>query len=103
MPTGNKGMINQLSNTYIVHHCARFTEEPKELHVKALRWLTRYLIDTKDKGFKMKLDPSKGMEVFVDANFSGNWDKNDTENVDTARSRHGSIMKYMGYPIVWKS
>ena len=51
----------------------------------------------------MKPDPSKGMEIFVDADFSGNWDKNDSDNKDTARSRHGYIIKYMGCPIVWKS
>ena len=51
----------------------------------------------------MKLDPLKGMEIFVDADFSGNWDKNDSDNKDTARSRHGYIIKYMGCPIVWKS
>ena len=27
----------------------------------------------------MKPDPSKGMEVFADADFSENWDKNDTK------------------------
>ena len=38
----------------------------------------------------------------MDADFAFNWDKNDSNNPDTARSRHGYIIKFMGYPIVWK-
>ena len=70
------GKLNYLEKStgsnisYIVHQCARFTEESKEKHAKALRWWTRYFICTKDKGFIMKQDPSKGMEVYIDANFS---------------------------------
>ena len=52
-----KGTRSDIS--YIVHQCARFTEEPKESHAKALRWLTRYLIGTKEKGFVMRPDASK--------------------------------------------
>ena len=96
-----KGTRSDIS--YIVHQCARFTEEPKESHAKVLRWLTRYLIKTKEKGFVMRPDTTKGIEVFVDADFAGNWDKHDTANSDTARSRHGYIIKYMNCPIVWKS
>ena len=44
-----------------------------------------------------------GLEVFVDADFAGNYDKSDTQNSDTARSRHGYIIRYNGCPIVWKS
>ena len=41
--------------------------------------------------------------MFVDADFAGNWDKNETWDRDTARSRHGYIMSYHGCPIIWKS
>ena len=103
------GKLNYLEKStrcdisYITHQCARFTEEPKESHAKALRWLSRYLKGTRNKGLIMKPDESRGLELYVDADFAGNWDKNDTSNVDTARSRHGYIIKYMGCPIVWKS
>ena len=96
-----KGTRSDIS--YIVHQCARFVEDPKESHAKALRWLARYLVGSRNKGFIMKPDRSKGMEVYVDADFAGNWDRKDTQNRDTARSRHGYIIKYMGCPVVWKS
>ena len=42
--------------------------------------------------------------MYVDADFSGNWDPSSPErDRDTARSRHGFIIAYMGAPIVWKS
>ena len=74
-----------------------------EIHAKAIRWLARYLKATRTEGFIMSPDLTKGIEVFVDADFAGNWDRNDSANVDTARSRHGYIIKVHGCPIVWKS
>ena len=90
--------------SYITHQCARFVEHPKESHAKAVRWLGRYLRATKGKGLILKPDSSRDLEVFVDADFSGNWDSKDAaQNRDTARSRHGYIISYRGCPIIWKS
>ena len=96
-----KGTRSNIS--YITHQCARFSESPKNSHAKALRWLARYLKGTKEKGLILNPDKTKGIELFVDADFAGNWDKADSANPDTARSRHGYIVKFMGCPIVWKS
>jgi hypothetical protein len=38
----------------------------------------------------------------VDADFSGNWDPKDTQDWDTAQSRHGYIITYAGCAILWK-
>jgi hypothetical protein len=43
------------------------------------------------------------LEVYVDADFAGNFDKNESHLRDTARSRHGYIIMYEGVPITWKS
>ena len=45
------------------------------------------------------------MEVFVDASFAGNRDKQDTQtgDRDTARSRHEYIILYYGCLLIWKS
>ena len=89
---------------YITHQCARFAENPKESHAKAIRWLARYLKGTRDKGLIIKPVPGKGLEVYVDADFSGNWDpKAPEKDRDTARSRHGYIINFEGCPIIWKS
>ena len=49
-------------------------------------------------------DSSLGLEVYVDADFAGNWNRDEApHDQDMARSRHGYIIKYMGCPIVWNS
>ena len=88
---------------YIVHQCARFSISPKVEHTRAIRWLGRYLRQTKDKGMILRPDRSKGLELFVDADFAGNWDPENTADIDTARSRHGYIIKCANCPVIWKS
>ena len=43
------------------------------------------------------------LEVYVDADFAGNWDKKETHDLDTARLRHGYVVMYKGCTITWKS
>ena len=83
---------------------ACFSASPKVEHGKATKWLGRYLLGTKDKGIILTPDPSKGMEIYADADFAGAWDpKLAGEDIDTARSRHGYIITYAGVPLLWKS
>jgi hypothetical protein len=86
-----------------VHQCARFSIDPKMEHASAVRWIARYLKGTRDKGFIIRPDDT-GLEVFVDADFSGNWDEEIAHfDKDTARSRHGYFIMFSGCPIVWAS
>ena len=85
--------------SYAVHQCARFVSDPKVEHGEAVRWLARYLSGTRDKGTIMKPMPSKELEVYVDANFCGDWCPDEAaRDRDTARSRHGYIINYAGCP-----
>ena len=74
------GKLNYLEKTtrsdisYITHQCARFTSDPKKEHGNAIRWLGRYLKATRDQGYILKPIKGKGLELYVDADFSGNWD-----------------------------
>ena len=87
-----------------VHQCARFTAEPKIQHGKAVKHIGRYLAGTASKGIIYKPDVTKSLECFVDADFSGNWNKQDAAtDMDTARSRTGYIIQYAGCPIAWGS
>ncbi|CAJ1929167.1 unnamed protein product [Cylindrotheca closterium] len=88
---------------YIVHQCARFSTCPKKEHGKAVRWLARYLKGIKDKGLILRPDRTKGLEVYVNADFAGNWDPKEYEDCNTARSRHGYFINFAGCPILWKS
>ena len=90
--------------SYATHMLARFSTCPKVEHGLAAKWLGRYLLGTKDKGIILTPDPTKGMEVYCDADFAGAWDpKLAGEDIDTARSRHGYIITYAGIPLLWKS
>jgi len=89
---------------YAVHQCARFVSDPKKEHGDAVRWLGRYLLGTRDKGTIMRPMTNKDLEVFVDASFCGDWDpKEAATDRDTARSRHGYIIRYANCPLLWKS
>ena len=89
---------------YSVHQCARFSESPKREHGNAVKWIGRYLLGTKDKGLIIRTDWSKGLELYVDSDFAGNWDKQLAgTDIDTARSRHGYVLMYAGAPILWQS
>ena len=91
--------------SFATHRCARFVADPKKSHARAVQWLGCYLLHSKRKGIRFRVDITHGLEVFVDASFAGNWDKQDaqTGDRDTARSRHGYIILYYGCPLIWKS
>jgi hypothetical protein len=64
----------RLDIAYATHQIARFVSKPKVEHTKAVKWLTRYLMGTRDRGYLIKPDPDKSVEIYVDADFAGNWD-----------------------------
>jgi hypothetical protein len=56
-----------------------------------------------DSGYFLQPNPTKGLEVFVDASFLGDWDPTIAwEDRDTARSCHGYVIMYVNCHIVTK-
>lgn len=103
------GMLNYLERStrldlsYSVHQCARFSEEPKTEHGKAIKWLGQYLKGNKDKGITLPVK-NEDLVVWVDTDFVGNWEREIAMNDrDTSRSRHGYVITYLGVPISWAS
>ena len=104
------GKLNYLEKSsrpdisYITHQAARFQADPKKEHGQALMWLGRYLAGTKNKGLIFKPDANESFDVYCDADFSGNWDREEADtDPDTARSRSGYVISYAGCPIIWAS
>merc|ERR1712155_85062 len=63
-----------------------------------------YLKRTRTLGLKFKPNPSKGFEDYVDADFSGLWNRIEAPtDPSTAKSRAGWIIFYAGCPIIWVS
>ena len=105
------GKLNYLEKStrpdiaYAVHQCARFSKNPKVEHAKAVKLIGRYLRGTRNKGIYLR-PTDDSFVVWADADFSGNWKPDDNEttnNADTARSRSGYIVSYLGCPVLWKS
>jgi hypothetical protein len=74
---GIMGKLNFLASSthpdiaYATHQIAHFVSKPKVEHTKAVEWLTRYLMGTRDRGYLIKPDPDKFVEIYVDADFAG--------------------------------
>ena len=86
-----------------VHQTARFSNNPKLCHEKAIQRLGRYLLHTKHKGIIYSPDTSKGLECYVDADFAGGWSQSDAEDAETVMSRTGFVIMYANCPVYWKS
>ena len=90
--------------TYAVHQCARFSHDPKVEHGNAVKRIGRYLKGTMDQGLIMKPDMKSKLDLHVDADFAGNWDKEiAATDPATAQSRHGYVLRYCGIPLLWAS
>ena len=103
------GMLNYMTGTtrpdlaMAVHQAARFTNDPKLSHERAIMRIGKYLQGTKDKGIIFKPDKSRGLECFVDADFAGGWIKDEADDADNVMSRTGYVIMYAGCPIIWCS
>jgi hypothetical protein len=87
-----------------VHQCARFANDPKDVHAKALLQIGQYLLATRDKG--MSLSPNRQsmtLDMFCDADFAGLSNVKDRQDPISARSRTGFIIVLGGAPVVWSS
>ncbi len=73
------------------------------VHEKAITWIGKYLLGTKEKGIKYKINQSKGLECYVGVNFVGGWDITDPHNASNLMSRTGFVIKYADCPIHCKS
>ena len=94
---------SRLDLAYSTQQASRFVDDPKVEHGDAVRWLGKYIHGTVGKGMILSLKNQEGLEVYVDADFAGNYDPLNMSNRDTARRRHGYIITYKGMPVSWKS
>ena len=86
-----------------VYQCARFCNDPKLSHERAIRRIGKYLHGSKNKGIIFRPDPSKGLEWNVGADFAGIWNHADANNFENVLSRTGFVMMYAACPITWCS
>ena len=103
------GMLQYLAmNTrpdiaYAVSQVARFTHDPREPHVKAVKQIIRYLKATKDKGLVLKPNKTLTLDAYVDADFAGLYGFEDPNDPVSVKSRTGYVVTVGGCPLIWKS
>ena len=110
-------MLNFLVNSthpelsHAVHQCARYCENPRASHEAAVKHVVRYLLSTQERngraspryGLNMCPDRTRGLEVYVDASFAGDWNQSWSEEQASVLSRTGYVIKYANCPIMWAS
>jgi hypothetical protein len=77
--------------------------DPKLDHEQAITRIGQYLLGTKEKGIKYKINQSKGLECYANANFAGGWDNTDPDDASNLKSRTDFVIKYADCLIYWKS
>ena len=100
------GIMNDLSGldrSMAVHQGARHSNCPMLIQEKAVMRISRYMIVIRDRGIDFKPDMKKGSELYVGADFAGNWKKADKDSPENCLSRTGYIFKCNNCPITWKS
>ena len=60
---------------FVVHQCAQFSSNPKLPHNQVVKRVLKYLKDTATQGLILNLDPEKGIELYIDADFTGGWNQ----------------------------
>ena len=83
------------------HQTARFSIDSKLSYERAVHRISRHLKGKNKKGFIFRPKKVKGLEYYVDANFAGGWDKDDTFNLEVVMSRTGYMIKNANCPVLW--
>jgi hypothetical protein len=90
--------------SYAVHQCARFSADPRKPHGEAIMHIAKYLQTRRNEGIILVPDPQKSLEVFADADFSGNWiTSTAADDPSTAKSRTGFLITLANCPVTWSS
>ena len=77
-----------------VYQVAKFSNNLKASHDTAVKRIGKCLLGTEDKELTCKPDNSKGLQIFVDADFAGAFDKAVAEDPASVYSRTGFVIKY---------
>jgi hypothetical protein len=106
---GAIGMLTYLTGSVCldiamaVHQCAHFSTNPMRSHEQAVMRIGQYLLFSKDKGMVYAPDPTRGLEVWVDAEFADSWDPSEADSADNVYFLTGFVIYYAGCPVFWQS
>ena len=70
-----------------VHQCARYCENPKLSHEKAIKRIVKYLLGTRHIGIQATINTDLGLMAFADSDFANGWNKLNPEDASSFYSR----------------
>jgi histone deacetylase 1/2 len=88
---------------YAVHQCSRFTHCPRKSHEQGVLRICRYLKGTKERGLRFKPIQKLILDCYVDADFAGLWNVENSHDPISVKSRTGYVLTLGGCPLVWAS
>ena len=100
-------MLNFLTNStrpeakFAVHRCTRFSADPKLPHNQAVNHVINYLKGTSDQGVIINPNTEKGVEFYVDSEFSGGLNQEEGRYPGLVLYRAGYIISYSNCLIIW--
>ena len=82
-----------------VHQATKLSTDPKSCHDTAVKRIGKHPLGAAEDVLTHEPYDAKGLEIFIDADFSGGFDKANAEDPELACSSTGFIIKCAGFPI----
>jgi len=73
------------------------------VHKIAIKQIVCYLIPTCTKGYIINPSAEKWLDCYIDANFTGMWSPNQSDDPSSIKSKTGSLMTFATCPVLWVS
>ena len=87
---------------YVIYFYQSPIDSNVYLHLTS-NWFDILKTGVEDKGLVFTPNGSNGIKCYVDADFSGEWCREDADQVGSVLLRTGYIIKFANFPIVWVS
>jgi len=88
---------------FAVHQCARFCNNPKCLHEKAVKDIAQYLWLTRANSLILKPNGNFHLGTYSDSDFASLWHKDHAHLCESVLSQTGYIITLAEAPIHWVS
>jgi len=86
---------------FSVQKCARFCHSRTQDHEEAIKRICRYLLRINDKGLIIQPNKKKGLECYVDADWTCTWTFDSSFDPLSNHSRTCFVILYAGCTILW--
>ena len=86
----------RLDISFVVHQCTHFSNNPIALHEMAVKCIGRYLLQSKGKGLSLTPKHDFSLNMYVDADFAGLWQRDFAELRD-----YSFVLHRISHNLLW--